>query len=319
MKLSTNALGLLLFAAAMSACAAEKPTSMVWIPGGEFWMGADDFDDAQPWHRVYVGGFWMDKTEVTNEQFEKFVKATGYVTVAERVPTKEEFPTAPPENLVAGSVVFTPPPHAVPLDSHFRWWDYVKGANWRHPTGPGRDLKGKEKHPVVHIAYDDALASCKWAGKRLPTEAEFEFAARGGLDRKTFVWGDEFKPGGKSMANTLTQPISHRKEKTMKTTGKPNLLAAPLAGQSSGQQTKPIKHMKQKLLHYGLSLLAGVALLGVTEVQAADKEYLRPLPRRLGDGPQPVQFTLGVRYYAEKPDRGPDWGLRFVVTFLFPK
>jgi formylglycine-generating enzyme required for sulfatase activity len=176
---------------------------MVWIPGGEFWMGSNEFSDAQPWHRVHVDGFWMDKTEVTNEQFEKFVKATGYVTVAERAPTKEEFPDAPPENLVAGSVVFTPPAQPVPLDTHFRWWNYVKGANWRHPTGPGSDLKGKDKHPVVHIAYADALAYCKWAGKRLPTEAEWELAARGGLEKKSYAWGDDFKPDGKWKANTF--------------------------------------------------------------------------------------------------------------------
>jgi formylglycine-generating enzyme required for sulfatase activity len=183
----------------------QAPEGMVWIPGGEFWMGSDesDFTDARPWHRVYVSGFWMDKTEVTNEQFEKFVRATGYVTIAERTPTREEFPTAPQENLVAGSVVFTPPDQAVPLDNHLQWWSYVKGANWRHPIGPDSDLKGKEKYPVVHIGYDDALAYCKWAGKRLPTEAEFEFAARGGLDRKPYAWGDEFRPGGKWMANTF--------------------------------------------------------------------------------------------------------------------
>ena len=187
-----------------TAAPGKAPEGMIWIPGGEFWMGSDepDFADARPWHRVYVNGFWMDKTEVTNEQFEKFVKATGYVTIAERTPTREEFPTAPEENLVAGSVVFTPPDQAVPLDNHLRWWSYVKGANWRHPAGPDSDIKGKETYPVVHIAYDDALAYCKWAGKRLPTEAEFEFAARGGLDRKPYAWGDEFRPGGKWMANT---------------------------------------------------------------------------------------------------------------------
>ncbi len=171
---------LLTFLATTSLLAGDPaPAGMVWIPGGEFWMGSDDFPDAQPWHRVYVDGFWMDKTEVTNEQFEKFVKATGYVTFAEKAPTREEYPTAKPENLVAGSVVFTPPDRAVPLNDHFQWWDYVKGANWRHPTGPKSNLKGKEKYPVVQIDYDDAVAYCKWAGKRLPTEAEWEFAARG--------------------------------------------------------------------------------------------------------------------------------------------
>ncbi len=200
--LGATALG---FATTYAAPPGPVPPGMVWIPGGEFWMGSDEpeFGDARPWHRVSVDGFWMDTTEVTNEQFEKFVKATGYITTAERAPTKEEFPTAPPENLVAGSVVFTPPAAAVPLDSHFRWWDYVKGANWRHPTGPASDLKGKAKHPVVHVAYADALAYCQWASKRLPTEAEFECAARGGLDRKVYAWGDEFKLGGKWMANTF--------------------------------------------------------------------------------------------------------------------
>jgi formylglycine-generating enzyme len=190
------------------------PDGMVWIPGGEFSMGArDPFDqqdvvgmqattDSRPIHRVAVEGFWMDATEVTNEQFARFVKATGYVTLAERVPRQEDFPTAPPENLVAGSVVFSPPDHAVPLNDHFQWWSYVKGADWRHPSGPGSSIDGKEKFPVVQIAYEDAEAYAKWAGKRLPTEAEWEFAARGGLAGKLYPWGDEFTKDGKWMANT---------------------------------------------------------------------------------------------------------------------
>ena len=178
---------------------------MIWVPGGEFWMGSNEpsFGDARPWHKTYVDGFWMDKTEVTNAEFARFVKATGYVTVAERKPRAEDFPTAPPENLVAGSVVFTPPDHPVALNDHFQWWNYVKGANWRHPEGPLSSIKGKENHPVVHIAYEDALAYCRWAGKRLPTEAEYEFAERGGLDRKPYAWGDEFRPYRKFMANTF--------------------------------------------------------------------------------------------------------------------
>ena len=189
------------------------PEGMVWIPGGEFFMGAAGSgagscempvasNDAEPIHRVRVDGFWMDATAVTNEEFEKFVSATGYVTIAERAPTKEEFPTAPEENLVAGAVVFAPTDHEVPLNNHYQWWSYVKGANWRHPLGSNSDIKGKEKHPVVQIAYPDAEAYAKWAGKRLPTEAEFEFAARGGISGKTYVWGDEFRPNGKLMANT---------------------------------------------------------------------------------------------------------------------
>lgn len=190
------------------------PEGMVFIPGGEFSMGSLDpvatemycggdepMTDARPIHRVYVDAYFMDATEVTNEQFEKFVNATGYVTVAERKPTREEFPDAPEENLVAGSVVYSPAPTKVKLDNHYQWWGYVHGANWRRPLGPQSDLTGKEKIPVVHIAFEDAAAYAKWAGKRLPTEAEYEFAARGGLTGKSYAWGDELKPDGKWPAN----------------------------------------------------------------------------------------------------------------------
>ncbi len=181
------------------------PKGMVWIPGGEFSMGCEDPEmrDARPFHRVALDGFWMDKTEVTNEEFARFVKATGYVTLAERQLNPKDFPGVPPDNLVPGSAVFVPPANSVALNNHYNWWRYLPGANWRHPDGPESDLKGKGKHPVVHIAYQDAEAYAKWAGKRLPTEAEFEFAARGGLDRKRFAWGDEFKQGGKFQANTF--------------------------------------------------------------------------------------------------------------------
>ncbi len=197
-----------------AAAPGDAPAGMVWIPGGEFSMGCRDprnlpaggpdaMPDARPIHRVYVDGFWMDETEVTNEQFAKFVDATGYRTVAEIPPRQEDYPQAPPENLVAGSVIFTPPDHPVRLDNHYEWWDYIHGANWRHPLGPDSDLEGKEHYPVVHIAYDDAVAYCRWAGKRLPTEAEWEFAARGGLAGEVYIWGDEFNPEGKWMANTF--------------------------------------------------------------------------------------------------------------------
>ena len=188
---------------------------MAWIPGGEFSMGAADplgadanpvgmraTEDSRPIHRVYVDGFWMDTTEVTNREYARFVKATGYVTVAERKPTAEEFPGAPPENLVAGAVVFSPPDHAVPLDDHFQWWSYVPGADWRHPGGPATNIEGREDYPVVQVAYEDAEAFAKWARKRLPTEAEWEFAARGGLSGALYPWGNEFLVDGRYMANT---------------------------------------------------------------------------------------------------------------------
>jgi len=178
---------------------------MVWIPGGTFQMGSDDpafRGEALPIHEVSVSGFWMDTTEVTNEQFAEFVKATNYLTIAERQPDAKQFPGVPASELVPFSSVFTPPAADGPARGIFDWWKPVKGADWRHPQGPDTTISGKEKHPVVHIAWVDAEAYAKWAGKRLPTEAEWEFAARGGLKNQTYAWGNEFKPGGKSMANT---------------------------------------------------------------------------------------------------------------------
>ncbi len=190
----------------------KKIPGMVWIPGGDFSMGGvnpigmmdgghEGMGDARPVHRVHVDGFYMDQTEVTNKEFAEFVKATGYTTVAETKPTKAEFPDAPEENLIAGSVVFTPK-QTTDLSNSYNWWNYVHGANWRHPTGPGSDLNGKENYPVVHIAEEDAEAYAKWAGKRLPTEAEWEFAARGGKTGELYTWGNTFKMNDKWMANT---------------------------------------------------------------------------------------------------------------------
>jgi len=180
------------------------PEGMVWIPGGEFWMGGLS-KDAQPSHKVYVDGFWMDKTELTNEQFATFLKATGYVTYAERKPDPKDFPKATREELAAPfSLVFKKPRagEKYDLQTGRGLWFAVQGANWKHPLGPDSSLEGLENHPVVHVCWHDAIAYCQWANKRLPTEAEWEFAARGGLDRKNYCWGDELTPKGIWQANT---------------------------------------------------------------------------------------------------------------------
>lgn len=181
----------------------SAPKNMVWVPGGTFLMGSNDFyPEEQPVHRVTVDGFWMDEHLVTNAEFRRFVKATGYVTVAERPLNAADYPGADPAALVPGSLVFQQPNHPVPLDDYRNWWAYVPGACWRAPEGPGSTLNGRERHPVVHVAYEDAEAYARWAGKALPTEAEWEFAARGGLEGAAFPWGDEFAPRGRLVANT---------------------------------------------------------------------------------------------------------------------
>jgi formylglycine-generating enzyme len=175
---------------------------MIWISGGTFVMGSNvAYPEEAPAHLVSVSGFWIDKFQVTNKRFQRFVRETGHVTVAERVPNAEDYPGAKPEMLVAGSVVFKPPRQPVDLGNHYNWWAWSKGANWRHPEGPGSSLKGKDDYPVLHVAWEDVEAYAKWAGKAIPTEAEWEFAARGGLKGKEFAWGDELTPKGKMLAN----------------------------------------------------------------------------------------------------------------------
>ncbi|MCY2959384.1 MAG: formylglycine-generating enzyme family protein [Planctomycetota bacterium] len=220
---SARVLASALFALTCAACAdttsvaatEAAPPGMRWIPGGEFTMGSDapgaNPNEAPP-HRVRVDGFWLDETAVTNAEFARFVEATKYVTVAERPVDWEEMKKTvapgtpkPSEDMLApGSLVFTPTKEPVPLDNLYGWWRWQHGANWRQPEGPGSSIAGRESHPVVQVAWEDAVAYAKWAGKRLPTEAEWEFAARGGLEGKRFAWGDEFRPDGKAMANIYT-------------------------------------------------------------------------------------------------------------------
>jgi formylglycine-generating enzyme required for sulfatase activity len=182
---------------------------MVWIPGGTFWMGCENcgMPDALPVHLVSVDGFWMDRTPVTNVEFQRFVQATRYVTVAERPLDPRDYPDVPKDKLVPGSSVFKPTGTRVPLDNPLQWWRYAPGASWKQPQGPGSSIRQRLDHPVVHIAFEDATAYATWAGKRLPREAEFEFAARGGLDRNMYPWGNELMPGNKAVANTWQGPF----------------------------------------------------------------------------------------------------------------
>lgn len=199
--------------AAGSGKAGESPTpsttehspraDMVWVPGGTFQMGSDDhYPEEAPAHRVGVDGFWMDQHTVTNKEYARFVQRTGYVTLAERAPDPADYPGAKAELLVPASTVFQQPPRPVSLDNPYNWWTYVPGADWRHPQGPGSSVSKRPDHPVVQVAWEDVAAYAEWTGKQVPTEAEWEYAARGGLDGATYAWGDDLTPGGRWMANT---------------------------------------------------------------------------------------------------------------------
>ena len=219
-----------------------QPKNMVWVPGGDFLMGSEDFyPEERPVHTAHVGGFWMDAHPVTVAEFRRFVKATGHVTVAETAPEAADFPDAAADQLVPGSLVFTPPGRPVSLDDFRAWWAWVPGAQWRHPEGPGSTLNGRELHPVTHVAYADALAYASWAGKELPTEPEWEFAARGGLEGAVYAWGDDVTPRGRQMANTWQGDFPVHNDAVGR-------LRAHVAGRCvPAQRLRPGRHDRQRL------------------------------------------------------------------------
>jgi formylglycine-generating enzyme len=193
-------------------CGAGTNDGMVWVAGGTFRMGSDaHYAEEAPAHSVAVDGFWIDVTPVTNRQFDAFVRATGYVTAAaEKAPDPRDYPGVLPHMLYAGSLVFSRPGQPVGLRDLSQWWTLMKGADWRHPYGPSSSIEGLDEHPVVHVGYQDALAYCEWADRDIPSEAEWEFAARGGLDGAEYAWGDTFTPDGRHMANTWQGEFPHQ-------------------------------------------------------------------------------------------------------------
>lgn len=257
-----------------AAAPSVAPQGMVWIPGGEFVMGSDNSyskNDEKPLHKVKVDGFWMDATHVTNKQFKAFVDATGYVTMAEKAPTLEEImaqvpPGTPPPSadlLIAASLVFKASDKPMPLNNHFNWWEWKAGADWKHPTGPESSIEGKDDHPVVNVAWYDAVAYAAWAGKRLPTEAEWEFAANGGQKNVLYFWGNEEFSEDKPQANLWQGEFPHKSTKpngyygtTAVNTYKPNPYGLYDMGGNVWQWCSDLYHVSyyQECLKKGVSV-----------------------------------------------------------------
>ncbi len=275
----------------------EGPPGMRWSPGGEFTMGTDEadaWDNEKPAHRVRVGGFWMDETEVTNGQFRKFVEATKYETTAEKPPDLEELmkqlePGTPPprkEDLVPGAMVFMPPKEVRNLKDFRQWWRWTPGANWRHPEGPGSTIEGKDDHPVVHVSWYDAVAYARWAGKRLPTEAEWERAARGGLEGKRNVWGDERPTDQVVFANIWQGKFPHE-----------NLATDGYNG------TAPVKSFKPNA--YGLYDMAGNVWEWCSDWYRPDEYQIRRSKRVLVDPQGPDRsFDAAQPYTPLRSQKG---------------
>jgi sulfatase modifying factor 1 len=316
-----------------TATAGER-AGMRWIPAGEFRMGSDDpkaRPNERPAHRVRVDGFWIDETTVTNAQFRRFVEATGYVTIAERVTDweqlKKQVPPGTPkpssEMLAPGSPVFQPTDAPVPLSDWSRWWRWQPGANWRHPNGPDSSIDGKDDHPVVQVAWEDAAAYARWAGNRLPTEAEWEFAARGGLDGKLFAWGDSFEPDGKPMANTWqgTFPVNDTGEDGFK--GTAPVRSFPPNGYGLYEMTGNVWHHVADWYHpdtYRQQAAAGVAINPTGPAQGFDpnEPYSPKRVIRGGSFLCSEAFCFSYRPAARMPlppDTGlPNVGFRLVMS-----